>query len=289
MMSRRARLFPKSGLFPALVLAAAFAPFGHVLALDRSAYSLEILVGGRPLREYAARGTTYVEALKGREYSVRLHNATAERIAVALSVDGLNSIDARTTPATEARKWVLGPYETITLDGWQTSSGTARRFFFTTEDRSYGSWLGRMNNLGIVAAAVFRERRPWPIVTERPRTREEAQSEPKDAAGSASPPAGAAPSAPPATQGVTPLSEPDDFAATGIGRETPHPVREVVFDAEDAPSALLEIRYEYRDALVSLGVLPEDVRRDDPLVRRERARGFPDGGFAPDPHRPRHP
>ena len=54
---------------------------------------------------------------------------------IALSVDGLNSIDAKTTSAREASKWILGPYESITIDGWQTSSSTARRFFFATEKR----------------------------------------------------------------------------------------------------------------------------------------------------------
>src|SRR5439155_16720791 len=117
-------------------------------------------------REIAARGARYVEALKNREYSLRLRNGTGERIAIALSVDGLNSIDARATSAVEARKWVLDPYQTITLDGWQTSTNTARRFFFTTEDRSYGDWLGRTKNLGLVAAAVFREKRPQPMVSE---------------------------------------------------------------------------------------------------------------------------
>ena len=63
---------------------------------------MEILVDGSPLREYPARGTTYIEARKGKEYAVRLRNHTPERIAIALSVDGLNSIDAKTTRASDA-------------------------------------------------------------------------------------------------------------------------------------------------------------------------------------------
>src|SRR5262245_14537002 len=104
-------------------------------------YTMEVLLDGRPLTSYAANGTNYVEATKGREYSVRLSNPTGERIAVALAVDGLNVIDAKHTSAREARKWILGPYETIVLDGWQTSSSTARRFVFTNESGSYGAWL----------------------------------------------------------------------------------------------------------------------------------------------------
>src|SRR5262245_37096652 len=72
---------------------------------------VEILVGGAPQRRYAHDGRWYVEALKGREYAIRLRNPYGVRVAVALSVDGLNTIDARHTTAANARKWVLDPHE----------------------------------------------------------------------------------------------------------------------------------------------------------------------------------
>ena len=79
---------------------------------------------------------------------------------MALSVDGLNTIDARETTAADARKWVLGPYETVTISGWQTSQIEARRFEFTTEARSYGQALGKTANLGVISAVFFKERVP---------------------------------------------------------------------------------------------------------------------------------
>ena len=102
-------------------------------AAQQGSYTMEILVDGVPLDEYRARGTTYVEALRGHEYSVRLRNHTGRRVAVALSIDGLNTIDAKTTTSRDASKWILGPHDTIVLDGWQTSSSAARRFFFTED------------------------------------------------------------------------------------------------------------------------------------------------------------
>src|SRR6187549_3502622 len=82
---------------------------------------VEILVNGMPQRRYAHEGRWYVEALNGREYAIRIRNPYPVRVAVALSVDGLNTIDARHTAASNARKWVLDPYQTITISGWQTS------------------------------------------------------------------------------------------------------------------------------------------------------------------------
>jgi hypothetical protein len=123
-------------------------------------YEVEIMVNGRPLEEYRARGQSYVEALEGAEYEVRLHNRTAYRVAVALSVDGLNTIDARRTTSWNASKWVIDPYGLITVGGWQMSSERARRFYFTSEHDSYAAKLGRTNDLGLISAVFFRERRP---------------------------------------------------------------------------------------------------------------------------------
>src|SRR5262245_53283628 len=62
-------------------------------------FELDVIVDGRPLSEYYSRGRTYVEAIQGAEYELRLRNNSADRVAVALSVDGLNTIDARHTSA----------------------------------------------------------------------------------------------------------------------------------------------------------------------------------------------
>jgi len=96
-------------------------------------FELDVLVNGRPLQEYYARGRTYIEALQGAEYELRLRNSSSDRVAVALSVDGLNTIDARHTSAWDASKWVIEPYQTITISGWQMSSERARHFYFTNE------------------------------------------------------------------------------------------------------------------------------------------------------------
>ncbi len=71
----------------------------------------------------------------------------------------------------------------------------------------------------------------------------------------------------------------DEYAATGIGERTRHEVEWMDLDLEDRPAAVVRIRYEFREQLVRLGVLPAD---SDPFTRRERARGF-SGGYCPEP------
>lgn len=236
---------------------------------------VEVLVDGAPQRRYAHEGRWYVEAVKGREYAIRLHNPYPVRVAVALSVDGLNTIDARHTAARDARKWVLAPYETVTISGWQTSRTDARRFEFTTEARSYAQALGKTANLGMISAVFFKER---VTAAARETMNETTRSRP-------APSAGAADSARSAF-GIETQSN-QEYAATGMGRRTDHAVTLVHVDLEPIPAQTVNIRYEYRDQLVRLGILRPRSHEDtnvDPLQRRERARGF-EPGFSPEPPR----
>lgn len=196
-------------------------------------FQVEVVVNGRPLTEYYARGRTYVEALQGAEYELRLRNDSPDRVAVALSVDGLNTIDARHTSAWNASKWVIEPYQTITIGGWQMSSERARRFYFTNERDSYGAKLGQTANLGVIAAVFFRERsRPIPITPpEYPITRDKDKME--------------------APQSMRRGND-DEKAGTGIGRNVRNDVRWTDMDLDSRSVGEVTIRYEYRS------------RREDP-------------------------
>ena len=264
--------FPTVALLTTIVAISLVTPCGLVEALEAEVCRIEVLVDGKPLPEFPARGTTYIEALRGREYALRLTNLIDRRIAVALAVDGLNSIDAKTTSASKASKWVLAPYETTTISGWQVSSTDARRFFFTTEEKSYGTWLGQDANLGVIEAIVYREKKPRLTLGQWLGSRSKA----------APAPAGRArPSAEAEKQSGEP-ADADDLAATGIGRRVDHRVQRVHLDLEDHPASELRLRYEYRQQLVHLGVLPSP-EAEAALARRERANGFSDFSFAPDP------
>jgi len=247
-------------------------------------FEMDVLVNGRPLTEYYARGKTYVEALQSAEYEVRLRNPSPDRVAVALSVDGLNSIDAQHTSAWNASKWVIEPYQTITIGGWQMSSERARRFYFTNERDSYAAKLGQTANLGVISAVFFRERRSVISVTPRPIYRDDSRgSEPRrrdEPSREQSPPnkspgessrADAQASRDGRSMAIVPD---DDYAATGIGRSVRHDVRWVNMDLDSRPAGEVTLRYEYYSTLLRLGVIPRETRDRDPLRRREDSRGF---------------
>ena len=250
------------------------APFG--------AFIVDVIVDGESVTQFEANGRRYIEALENAEYEVRIYNPLSVRVAVALSVDGLNTIDGRHTSASDAHKWVIQPHSTITVRGWQMSSENARRFYFTTERDSYGAKIGQTDNLGLISAVFFRERKPiWttPVTPGRREGRpmkedgrvrdEKGQTEAPQSAGTGE--------NRDAAKSARAYPQPDDeYAATGIGRSVDNSVSWIKMDLEPTPAGYASIRYEFHSALVRLGVIPRNYppSRRDVLGRRERAEGF---------------
>lgn len=235
-----------------------------VLAVAPAALGgLQVVVDGQSRPTYHHRGATYIEAIRGREYALRITNPYPYRVAVALAVDGLNTIDAKHTSGWHAAKWVLEPYESAEIEGWQVSDHSARRFFFTGERNSYGAAIGEIENLGVIEAVFFRERERRREYSQRHAPREL--------------PAPTAPSSRDSAAGAEAAPPSDDYAATGMGDRTRHDVDRVHIDLERTPILSVRIRYEFRPQLVKLGVFPKSRA---PLERREKARGFE---YCPEP------
>ena len=249
-----------------LTAAAAASTRSTQLRVPDPPFRMEVLIDGVPRPEHHGRETTYIEALRGHEYTIRLTNPLPVRVAVALAVDGLNTIDATTTDARQAAKWVLGPFQTVEIPGWQVSGNQARRFVFTGERGSYGAWLGKTDNLGVIEAVFFREKDRYQEIQ----------------ALSARAPAAARERSLSSRAMGEPAAEAldDSYAATGMGDRQSHRVTRVRLDLEREPAAVVRLRYEFRPELERLGVLRP---HRTPLERREGARGFP--GYCPEPPR----
>lgn len=257
-------------------------PYGSPLQMD-------VLVNGTPRPQYSHNGRLYLEALRNEDFTIRLRNNSPTRIAVALSVDGLNTIDAKRTTAAKASKWVVDPWETVEIAGWQVSNRTARSFYFTTEQNSYGAALGQTRNLGIISAVVFRE---ISYVRYEPRIMKGAPSPSaeSDSAGRAkgqgresepAAPAASASNEKARSAGCVPPPRPDtdSFAATGMGDEQDHRVTRVRLNLESTPCQEVNVRYEFRSELIRLGVIPRPPVY--PRGRRETASGFTDSSYCP--------
>jgi hypothetical protein len=248
-------------------------------------FDVQVVVGGRPLPKMDVGGEWRVEAVPGTVYDLRLGNPLPERVAVAVSVDGLNVIDAQHTTAWDASKWVVHPYGTLTISGWQVGTERARQFYFTTERDAYATRIGRPGDFGVISAAFYRERRPRAeIVPHRMAVPERRGSTGAEAE-------------PPAT-GMVDQSVPDHGvgserrrrsppwpynrrAATGIGRSVRSEVREVSMELERFPVAVVTVRYDFGlpipRPLVEPGFAPEPAQEPGSQTP------WHNGRFAPEP------
>ncbi len=268
----------QAGLMAALML---LGP-GAVWAQRYNTGNLEVDVvddRGRTLPEYPVRGESrgpvykaYLEATKGRNYSVQIRNRSNERIGVVIAVDGRNVISGdRSNLSPNERMYVLGPYQQESYEGWRTGKNRVNRFYFTDEGDSYAGAWDDYSAMGVIAVAAFRENPPvqrWsqdgPGYSDQRGLRRAPPS-----AESAAPPAGAAPSM---------KAEP----GTGYGASEWSPSRKVEFEAERQPFARFFLKYAWRETLCQQGVI--DCGGS---VRPPRSNRFWDENhYAPPPPRP---
>jgi len=125
-------------------------------------FRVEIVSDSEGIKPESMRnGRPFITASKGENYSVRIYNPLPVRVAVNLSVDGINSITGKPSGIEDGEKWMIDPYSSVTIPGWQVSSGEARRFFFTDKPKSYAKWRGDnlgkdlSANCGVIGAAFF--------------------------------------------------------------------------------------------------------------------------------------
>lgn len=78
--------------------------------------------------------------LLGRPYRIQLRNLTAGYIGVVLSVDGLNTNgNAPVVGDASDRKWILRPFQTVAISGWQVTSEEALQFEFAAPSQSHST------------------------------------------------------------------------------------------------------------------------------------------------------
>jgi len=239
---------------------------------------------GQWLPEYTHRGRIYVPGEPGHRYAVRLTNTTGERVLVVLSVDGVNAIDGRTAHPSQAG-YVLAPWQSTEIAGWRKSMDDVAQFYFTDLPDSYAARTGRPDNVGVIGIAVFRESqpqryyepsypRPYPSPSYPPRDYDQARAKSSNA------PAAAERSASGAADAAAPGREiAQQRIGTGHGAREWAPVSSTDFvRASSRPSQVVQVRYDDRDNLIAMGILP----RSYPYWGRDEPRPFP-GAFVADP------
>jgi hypothetical protein len=245
------------GAAASAMLAAALIPLAVSRADTLARVDVYDRSAGAALPLHRHLGRRYVEGRPGNEYAVRIRNCSGQRLLAVLSVDGVNAITGETAAPGQAG-YVIEPGGYVTVQGWRKDLDRTAAFYFSDPQNSYAARTGRPDDLGVIGVALFRERA---VERQAWLGRERLEAADSNAA-----------RAPEAAAGAPSLG-------TGHGRGEYSPVQQVEFERASAtPDEIVAIRYERRETLVAMGVLPaipDRARHPDP---------FPGAlSFVPDP------
>jgi len=135
--------------------------------------NVEIVVNGRPVRQYYHEGNWYVEARDGAKYEVKVKNNTFARTLAVVSVDGLCVISGK--PANDnSGGYVLAPYEAYNIKGFRVSNEKVNLFVFAAKEESYAAKAPEgeksTENCGVISVRLYSEKpKPKPTVIYRER------------------------------------------------------------------------------------------------------------------------
>lgn len=221
---------------------------------------------GETLTVYRHQGEHWVAGRPGARYAVSLRNATPGRVLSVVSVDGVNVVSGETAHWRQTG-YVLSPWQQHAIHGWRKSDTEVAAFHFTASSDSYAERTGRPAHVGVVGVAIFREKpvpppppaiAPAPMLREQSAAQESRSSAPSSAADMAARPR----------------------LGTGHGERETSVVGHTTFERRSQrPDELIRIRYDSRENLVAMGIIPT-------LPLPPRPNPFPGAvhpGYAPDP------
>ena len=273
-------------LLTLMAAAAAAACTSPPAAAGGSLVDLQIVdrARGETLTTWRHRGSTWVAGRPGDRYAVRLTNRSGGRVLVVLSVDGVNAVSGESA-AVGQTGYVLAPYQTADIIGWRKSYAEAAAFYFTALPDAYAARTGRPDNVGVIGAAIVRERLPEPSLggwwsPPPPLAKDGASSDRMEAerqAPAAAANEGAARQKSAAPRAQSELGQRDERKlGTGHGEREYSPTTETRFErASSSPAEIVQVRYDSVQNLIAAGVIP----RPRPIPRQPDP--FP--SFVPDP------
>lgn len=120
-------------------------------------YEVEVLINGRPAKEYYHEGKIFIEGREGTSYKIKVRNNGSNRIKAVISVDGLNVINGEEATLL-GRGYIINGYNSLTVDGWRKSNSNVHEFYFSEKNESYSVRSGKGDkNIGIIGVSIVEE------------------------------------------------------------------------------------------------------------------------------------
>jgi len=248
---------------------------------------------GATLPVYQHRGEYWVAGQPGARYAISVRNKGHGRLLAVTSVDGVNVLSGKTAAYNQSG-YVFDSWTAYQISGWRKSDSEVAAFEFAAAGDSYSAQTGRPGQVGVIGVALFRERPVEPVVQPQigmfsrgdapvPESRVRSEAAPPPPAAPAAVGAAATKSSSLAMNFADSARKADSDAApqklgTAHGQRETSVVSNTTFERlSPQPQEIIRIRYDSRDSLVSMGVIPEPNRRlPQPFPGSETASYVPD-------------
>jgi len=127
---------------------------------DANPYTIEVIANGRSKSIYQHKDDLFIPAITGESYAIKLTNRSMHRVAVALFIDGLNTIGQQREVPSTGKKWLLEPNQSVLVSGWQVDEKTCRQFIFVGASKSLAARKFYTEQIGLITAAFYPEMQP---------------------------------------------------------------------------------------------------------------------------------
>ena len=124
--------------------------------MHKNYFEVEVLVNGKPVKEYLKDGKNYIEGREGTRYSVRIKNNSKDRIVAVPSVDGISVINGKVADY-KSSGYIIEAYSSVIIDGWRQSNNEIAEFYFSNMADSYAEAV-KGKNQGVIGIAIFKEK-----------------------------------------------------------------------------------------------------------------------------------
>lgn len=129
---------------------------------------VEILVNGKPIKQYNHNGNVYIEGREGSEYTIRIKNDSYSRKMAVVTVDGINVIDGKPQGNEIGIGYIVSGRSSIVVKGYRESDSHVGTFKFCKKGESYSQNVGIEGNNGVIGVRIYNEYvNPAPIITYR--------------------------------------------------------------------------------------------------------------------------
>jgi len=250
---------------------------------------------GTTLPVYQHRGEYWVAGQPGARYAIAVRNLGGERLLAVTSVDGINVLSGASA-GYQQTGYVFGGYASYEIAGWRKSDSEIAAFEFAAAGDSYAAQTGRPAQVGVIGVALFKERVPEPVAQAAMANGMLGRNDAANSPGRAREEGAPAPASPAALPAASPAAKslalneaqssraadsamaPAQRLGTGHGQRETSVVSHTGFErAQAQPNEVIRIRYDSRESLMAMGVIPDVSRRSPkPFPQSETASYVPD-------------